>query len=286
MLLLLQHLVSRQESFDGFNSDGDKLRPANSAIGIFIGQSQQSANVVLLQIIGGQILKCVVKLGIVQLFVVIVVCLGEELDQSAFQCLNEARRLDIDFLRTLHFFVEVEGFHDVEFWHKRVDWVILFVHKSGVFKFGSQVQLLLDLVLVFQYSVDPTLKNTKNASVIGFEKIRLNFKIQMKKRGKTVTYLEHIRTHGGVQTVLEGLIFEVELNFVVIRRVPNQNVEENLDSAFWDWLVLRGLRELHIVSENQKIERISFNLYEKRREGGVKILTREYFRVPVQRKLG
>ena len=53
-----------------------------------------------------------------------------------------------------------------------------------------------------------------------------------------ITYLEHVLTHGtspsAIDSVLERLIFEVELDVVLFSRFSDCDVEEHLYSAFGD----------------------------------------------------
>lgn len=48
------------------------------------------------------------------------------------------------------------------------------------------------------------------------------------------TYLEHILTHGAIHTMLETLVFKVELNVVFAGVISNGDVKENFDGSLGD----------------------------------------------------
>ena len=53
--------------------------------------------------------------------------------------------------------MQISSLHNVEFGDKWVDSLPFFVDVTSILKLGTQVQLLLNLVLVLQYAVDPAL---------------------------------------------------------------------------------------------------------------------------------
>ena len=85
------------------------------------------------------------------------ISLSEEKGQGTLKCLDESRGLHIDFLRLVQFLAQVLGLHYVEFGDERINWLTLFIDITSVLKLSSQVQLLLNLVLVLKNSVNPTL---------------------------------------------------------------------------------------------------------------------------------
>lgn len=53
--------------------------------------------------------------------------------------------------------MQVFCLHDIELGDEGINRLIFFVDVTCVFKLGAQMQLLLDLVLVFEDAVNPTL---------------------------------------------------------------------------------------------------------------------------------
>ena len=155
--LLSEHLVSRKERLDSIDADGDEVCPGDIADVVLVSEGEEDADVVLAQVIGGQQLERIVELHVRQLPTLRHVRLRKQQSQSALKRLNEAGRLNVDLLRLVQLFREVLSFHDVKFGHEWIDRLSLLVDIARVFKLGSQMEQLLDLVLVFQHAVDPTL---------------------------------------------------------------------------------------------------------------------------------
>ena len=63
------------------------------------------------------------------------------------------------------------------------------------------------------------------------------------------TYLEHILTHGAIHTMLETLVFKVELNVVFAGVISNGDVKENFDGSLRDRSQFVRLTKLYEVSK-------------------------------------
>jgi hypothetical protein len=93
---------------------------------------------------------------------------------------HKARGLHVDLLRLADLLVEIFHLHNVKLGDKRINDLALLVHCAGVLELSTQMQLTLDLELVFKYSVDP--------------------------------FFEHVSSHGVVELVTERLILKIEFN--------------------------------------------------------------------------
>ena len=89
---------------------------------------------------------------------------GEKQSECALEGLNETRRLNIDLLRLGQLFAEVLSLHDVELWDEGVNRLTLLVDIARIFKLSSQMQQLLNLVLVLENAVDPALSKSTHLS--------------------------------------------------------------------------------------------------------------------------
>ena len=57
---------------------------------------------------------------------------------------------------------QVGGLHDVELGDEWVDWMTLLINETGVLEVCSKMELLLDLVLVLEDSIDPALSKQES----------------------------------------------------------------------------------------------------------------------------
>ena len=89
--LLGQLLVPCQEGLDGSNADRDEVSPRDVANLIFIGKSQEHADVILTQVVRGKVLECIVELLIRQITATGNVSLCEKQGQGTLQSLDESR---------------------------------------------------------------------------------------------------------------------------------------------------------------------------------------------------
>ena len=84
-------------------------------------------------------------------------------------------------------------------------------------EFGTQMELSLDFKLLFKHVIDPL--------------------------------LIHVRSHSGAWSMLERLIFEVELN-LMFAIFSFDNIKVNFDSSLWNWFVAFWLTEFDLVTED------------------------------------
>ena len=90
------------------------------------------------------------------------VSLGKKQSKCALKSLDETRRLNIDLLGLCQLFAEVFCLHDIKLGDEWVNRLTLLVDIARIFKLSSQMQQLLDLVLVLKNAVDPTLSKQKS----------------------------------------------------------------------------------------------------------------------------
>ena len=93
----------------------------------------------------------------------------------------------------------------------------MLVSLSGVFELSSQMELLLDLMLVLEDSADPL--------------------------------LEHVSSHGVVKLMLERLRFKIEFD-VIVSIIVLDDVESDTDSSVWDGLGLSREGKLNLVLQD------------------------------------
>ena len=112
-----------------------------------------------MQIIRRQQLESVIELAVCEFPIFANICFREQLDKSPLKGFNESGRFDVDLLGLAVFLRQVLHFHDVELWHEWINRIAFLVDKPRVFEFGSQMELLLDLMLILQDSVNPRLQH-------------------------------------------------------------------------------------------------------------------------------
>ena len=113
--------------------------------------------------------------------------------------------------------MEVLNLHDVELGNKRVYHLTVLADKSGVLEFSTEVKFSLDFELFLEDCVDPV--------------------------------LIHVGSHRAAGFVLETLVFEVELHFVLTVICLN-DIEVNLDSSLRNRFDLFRLTEFNLITEN------------------------------------
>ena len=89
------------------------------------------------------------------------VSLSKKQSKCTLKSLDETRRLNIDLLGLCQLFAEVFCLHDIELGDEWVNRLTLLVDIARIFKLSTQMQQLLDLMLVLKNTVAPTLKKLK-----------------------------------------------------------------------------------------------------------------------------
>ncbi len=141
----------------------------------------------------------------------------EHLSQCSLESADKARGFNVYFLRLADFLVQVLDLHDIKLGHKGVNDLSLVVDSASILKFGTQMELTLNLKLILEHSINPL--------------------------------LEHVGAHGAVQLVAKGLIFKVEFNSCLAVGELNQS-KENFNRSLGDRLQGVGLTELYFIAIN------------------------------------